>query len=93
MIKHVYLFKLKDPAKAPEIAKKLMTLKERILAIHTMEVGHDFKHAENSYDLIEVCTFETMEKFLEFGADPYHEEIRQYMAGMQSEGIKIDYEL
>ncbi|MCD8105294.1 MAG: Dabb family protein [Lachnospiraceae bacterium] len=58
-----------------------------------MEVGCDFKHAGNSFDLAEICEFETMEDFIRFGKEPYHEEIRQFMSSVSDRGCKIDYEI
>lgn len=93
MIKHVYLYRLKPGVSAQEVAQRLMSLADRVPQIARMEVGHNFKPAENAYDLIESCEFQTMEDFLIFGADAYHEEIRQYMKTVVEHGVKIDYEM
>ncbi len=92
LIRHIYLFTLKDKSKAKEIAAKIMTMKECVPYLKHIEVGVDFKGAENSFDLAEVCTFDTMEDFIRFGTDPYHGEIRSYMETVRETGIKIDYE-
>ncbi|MFG6330548.1 MAG: Dabb family protein [Lachnospiraceae bacterium] len=93
MIRHVYLFKLKDPSRRREAAEKLLTLKERVPEIAHIEVGLDFKGAENSYDLCECVSFKNREDFLAFGENAYHAEIRAYMASVQEDGVKIDYEI
>ena len=93
MIKHVYLFKLKDKSKAPEIIEKLNTLKEKIPYIQELEVATDFKGDANSWDLVQSITFLNMEDFKRFGTDEYHCQIREYMNVMREEGIKIDYEI
>lgn len=93
MIKHVYLYKLKQGISAEEVRQKLLSLRERIPQIARMEVGLNFKPAENAYDLIESCEFNTMEDFRAFGVDTYHEEIRQYMKKTAECGVKIDYEM
>lgn len=93
MIRHIYLFKLKDREKAEDAAKKIMTLKEKIPYMLDMEVGIDFREAENSFELCELCTFKSREDFEKFGSDSYHGEIRRYMDGLKEIGIKIDYEI
>lgn len=93
MIRHIYLFKLKNKEKVQEAADVLMTLKEKIDYIQDIEVGIDFKRAENSYELCELCTFKNREDFERFGSDPYHTKIRQYMDDIRETGIKIDYEI
>lgn len=92
MIKHIYLFKLKDKSRLQEAADRIMTLKEKIPYMVDCEVGIDFKGAENSYDLCEICVFRNREDFLRFGDDPYHGEIRTYMDSVRESGIKIDFE-
>lgn len=93
MIKHVYLFKLRDRASAPEVLRKLETLRDRVPSIHRLELGIDFRGAGNSCDLIEVCEFLTREDFERFGGDAYHEQIRRYLATVVESSCKIDYEL
>lgn len=93
MIKHVYLFKLKPGVDAKEVAARLMTLRDHVPQMAHMEVGFNFKPADNAYDLIESCEFHTMEDFRIFGANAYHEEIRQYMKTVAEHGVKIDYEM
>ncbi len=89
----MYLYKLKPDVDPSRVAAKLMTLRERIPQISAMEVGVNFKSAANAYDLLECCTFEDHAAFAAFGADAYHEEIRQYMKTVQVDGVKIDYEM
>lgn len=91
MIRHVYLYKLKLGVSHQEVAQHLLSLRDHIPQIADMEVGFNFKPAENPYDLIESCAFSTLEDFRTFGADPYHEEIRQYMKTVMECGVKIDY--
>jgi len=93
MIKHIYLFKLKDKSKVDEISAKIMSLKDHIPYMAECEVGVDFKGAANSYDLCEMCVFHNKEDFLRFGNDPYHCAIREYMDEQREIGIKIDYEI
>lgn len=93
MVKHVYLYKLLPGVEPAEVVEKLKTLKAHIPEIHEMEVALGFKRASNSYDLIECCTFLTMDDFLRFGKNDYHELIRQYMDTVRACGVKIDYEI
>lgn len=91
MIRHVYLYKLKDREMAKTAAEKILTMKNAFPYMKELDVGVDFKGAENSYDLCEICTFETMEDFLKFGAESYHDQIRKYMSAITETGCKADY--
>lgn len=92
MIRHVYLYCLKKGADKQEVVRRLMELK-RIPYMIDLEIGLDFKGAENSFELIEICTFASKEDFLRFGDEPLHCQIRAYMDGVRSQGVKIDYEV
>ena len=93
MIKHVYLYKLVDKARAKEVADKLMTMKTYIPSVADVEVGIDFIGAKASFDLLECVECKTTEDFEAFCIDPYHDEIRAYMKTATTEGYKVDYEI
>lgn len=92
MIKHLYLIKLQDHTQASIVAEKLKTLKEHVPELYALEIGIDFKGDANSYDIAECCTFLTKEDFLAFGANAYHESIRQYLKSVQAATAKVDFE-
>ena len=91
MIKHIYLIKLKNRADAPEVAERLQTLKREIPEIASLEIGIDFKGAENSYDLVECVSFRTEADFRRFGENAYHEGIRRYLKTVQLATAKVDF--
>ena len=91
MIKHIYLIKLKNRTDAPAVAERLRTLKREIPEIASLEIGIDFRGAENSYDLVECVSFRTEEDFRRFGENAYHEEIRRYLKTVQLATAKVDF--
>jgi len=93
MIRHIYLINLKEGTDVDAAIEKMMSLKEHIPYMKAMECGVDFKGDSNSWQVCEMCTFETREDFVRFGADPYHAEVRKYMSGIIKDGAKIDYEI
>lgn len=93
MIKHVYLIKLKDPARARGVADRLLGMRDAIPEILDMEVGLDFRGTPTSYDVCEICTFATREDFEVFGRHPRHQQIRDYIDSVQQQIAKADYEL
>ncbi|MBP0962844.1 MAG: Dabb family protein [Oscillospiraceae bacterium] len=93
MIRHIYLINLKEGADVQAAIDKMMSLKEHIPYMKAIECGVDFKGDSNSWQVCEMCTFETREDFVKFGSDPYHAEVRKYMANMIAQGAKIDYEI
>jgi len=91
MVKHVYLIKLKDRSMAAEVVEKIKTLQDNVPSVRRVEAAVDFRGVKGSFDLIEICEFDTMEDFEEFCVDPYHESIRRYMAGVVDGSYKVDY--
>ncbi len=51
MIKHLVLFKLKDPASAEETRDILLSMKGVVEQIREIEVGIDYAHTERSFDV------------------------------------------
>lgn len=91
MVKHVYLIKLKEREWAAEVVEKIRTLQDNVPSILRVEAAADFRGVKGSYDLIEICEFRTMADFEAFCVDPYHEQIRQYMAQVVEHSCKVDY--
>lgn len=91
MVKHVYLFKLKDRKKAEEAAERIRTMKGNVPSITEVEVGIDFRGVKGSYDLIEICIFNTIADFEAFCVDPYHDQIRAYLSTVTEHSCKVDY--
>ena len=91
MVKNLYLIKLKDRSKAKEVVEKIRTLQGNVPSILRVEAAVDFRGVKGSYDLIEICEVQTMADFEEFCVDPYHEQIRQYMAQVVEHSCKVDY--
>lgn len=92
MIKHIYLYKLKDKSQAKEIAAMLMTMKAQIPPVFDVEIGTDFVGAASSFDLAETVVCRNMEDFRAFCVHPYHDKIRAYMKDKYTEGYKVDYD-
>lgn len=91
MVTHVYLIKLRQGIDINEVVTKLKTLKDHAPEIQELIVAADFKHDGNSYDVAEICTFRDEEAFRTFGANSYHEQIRQYLRTVQTATAKVDY--
>ena len=71
--------------------EKIRSLQTYVPSVARAEAAADFRGAENSCDVIEICEFRTMADFEAFCVDPYHEKIRRYMAKVVKTSCKIDY--
>ncbi len=96
MIRHIVLFKLKEPtpelcAKAKEIA---LSMEGKVPMIKGIEVGVDFLHSPRSYDIALQVLLEDQAALDAYQADPYHcGVVKPHMHAVQESSVAIDYEL
>lgn len=93
MIKHVYLYKLKNREDAEMVCEHLKNMTDYIESICGIEIGMDFTNSEKSYDLIQMVSFMTIDDFNAFTAHPYHEEMRVFLKSYVEAGYKVDYQI
>ena len=94
MLMHIVLFKLKD-RRAEKVAKareKLLTLAGRVPQLRSLEVGVDLIHAERSYDLALVTTFDSLADLQAYQAHPKHVEVGGFMRPLCESIVSVDYE-
>ena len=88
MIRHIVLFKLKEPSeenlsKTKEI---LLSMSGRVPELRSIEVGTDFLRSERSYDIALSVEVENRE--------PYHcGVVKPHMHAVRSASVAADYEI
>lgn len=94
MLRHIVLFKLKNPA--PEVLKEtkevLMNMKGKIPELLDIEVGIDVVRSERSYDIALTTTFESLDAMNAYQVHPLHVEVGKYMADVRESAVAVDYE-
>ncbi len=96
MLKHIVLFKLKDPTAETFAAAKqmLLSMKGRVKEIIDIEVGIDLLHTERSYDIALSVTLQDLAALAAYQKDAYHDgEVRQYMRSIAQSSVIADYEM
>lgn len=96
MIKHIVLFKLKDPT-AEECQKAvdvLLGMRGKVPQIITIEAGVDFLRSERSYDVALEVTVKDREALDAYQKDEYHcSVVKPHMHAVRSGSVAIDYEI
>ena len=94
MLMHIVLFKLKDrrPEKVVKAREKLLRLAGRVPQLRSLEVGVDLIHAERSYDLALLATFDSLSDMQAYQVHPNHIEVGEYMRGVYETIVSVDYE-
>lgn len=94
MLRHIVLFKLKNPA--PEVLQEtkevLMNMKGKIPELLDIEVGIDVVRSERSYDIALTTTFESLDAMNAYQVHPLHVEVGKYMADVRESAVAVDYE-
>ncbi|WP_411349574.1 Dabb family protein [Paenibacillus sp. WLX2291] len=94
MIKHIVLFKFKDPSE--EIINKVITglreLEGKVDVIRSIEVGVDVIRSERSYDVALVSDFDSLDDLQTYQVHPDHVKIADYIGTVKESTIAVDYE-
>lgn len=93
MIRHVVLYKLKDPSAQGRQAVKdtLMSLQGKIEVLRSIEVGFDGLGSERSFDVCLVCTFDSLADLHVYAEHPIHLPVRAYMKTATEKSVSCDY--
>ena len=96
MIKHIVMLKLRE--NTPELIEKLsssiLSMRENISQLRSIEVGVDIVHSERSYDLVLIAEFDTMQALAEYQAHSYHcNVVKKAFEDSVIGTVAIDYEI
>lgn len=96
MIKHIVLFKLKDPTpeNVAEAKRVLSSMRGNVPSLRGIEVGSDFLRSERSYDLALEVLLDDAAALEEYQNDPYHVSVvKKHMHAVRETSVAIDYKL
>lgn len=94
MITHVILFKLKDRSpKSIEAARDmLLTLKDTVPVVRSLEAGIDCLHLERSYDIALTVRFDSLADLDVYQKHPEHVKVVIYFRQACDAVVSVDYE-
>ena len=92
MIRHLVLFKLHDPADAPECVDRLHALRGRTAGLLTMDAGADVLRGDASYDVGLVATYADLDGLQAYAADPVHVEFLSWLRPRLAARVVVDSE-
>lgn len=95
MIKHVVMYKLKDPSTLGRQAVKdtLMSLKGKIEVLRSIEVGFDALASERSFDVCLICMFDNLADLQIYSDHPNHLPVRAFMKTATEKSVSCDYNI
>ena len=96
MIKHIVCFKIKEECKGriSHAKETLLSMKDHIDYLVSINVGVDFLHSERSYDIILEVVLPTKEHLDIYQNDEYHcNVVKTLMHEIREASVAIDYEV
>ena len=99
MITHVVMWKFKDTAEGHEKAANLVMAKElleelkgKIPEIRGMQVGLDLVHSAQSYDLVLVARFDSLQALETYRDHPEHQRVVRFLRSVHGGRVVVDFE-
>lgn len=96
MIRHLVMWKLKDNNKADnlqEMKKQLLSLKDKIDVIRSIEVGIDINRSDAAYDIALVSTFDSKDDLQAYQVHPEHVKVAEFVGQVRDKRAVVDYEV
>ncbi|HRX58031.1 MAG TPA: Dabb family protein [Eubacteriales bacterium] len=92
MIKHIIFTKFENPQEqAPIASEMLLSLKDKIPQIVSIETGMDVLHSARSYDMALIVTFNTLDDLKIYDHHPAHEAVRAYIKAHRTASASVDF--
>ncbi len=94
MVRHIVFFKLKDNSESikQEVKKQLLSLKDSINILQSVEVGFNFSKEERAYDIALITDFNSKEDLTTYATHPAHLEVIKYIKTVAIDTKVVDYQ-
>ncbi len=95
MIKHIVFLKLNEKSEdnLQKIVTALRGLKEKIVEVEHLEVGVDFKHGPNSWDIALITHFADRDALAIYATHPDHLPVVDLIGDMCAQRAVVDFEV
>jgi quinol monooxygenase YgiN len=93
MIKHIVMWKLKDPANAAQFKAQLDTCSALVPGIHAFEVAIRQDHLESNMDVVLYSVFEHRASLDAYQTHPQHQAVSAWLGPLRETRCVLDYEI
>lgn len=93
MVKHIVMYKLKEATEQNAIAlqQKFLSMKGKIDVLKDIESGIDVLHSDRSFDVVLICTFDTMQDMEVYRTHEVHLPVMAYVKSVVESSKSVDY--
>lgn len=94
MVTHIVLIRLKDGSKGniEKVRAMLLTLKDAVPVVRSLEAGVDALRTERSYDVALTVVFDSLAALDVYQKHPAHVKVAGYIRGIRDAIAVVDYE-
>lgn len=94
MVKHIVMYKLKEPTEINKQAlkEKFLSMKGKIDLLVDIQSGVDVIKSQRSFDVVLECVFNSMEDLDKYRVHPVHIPVMEYVKSVVEKSHSVDYE-
>ena len=93
MVKHVVMYKLKDPTEQNAIAlqQKFLSMKGKIDVLKSIESGVDVVKSDRSFDVVLICEFDNLADMEVYRTHEVHLPVMAYVKSVVENSKSVDF--
>ena len=94
MIKHIVMYKLKNPSieNCKAMVDKFMSMEGKIDILKSVQAGFDILKRERSFDVCLECVFDSRQDMELYQSHPVHIPVKEFVGGLVEKAHSVDYE-
>lgn len=94
MLKHIVMYKLKNPTpqNIQAMVDKFLSMQGKIDQLLSVKAGADILKSQRSFDVVLECEFESMQKMQEYQVHPVHLPVKEFVGSLVETAHSVDYE-
>ncbi|MFA6064694.1 MAG: Dabb family protein [archaeon] len=99
MIKHIVMWTLKENAEGNTKERNAVLIKEKLEALYgkvpqikKIEVGINYRHEKEDYDVVLISEFETKKELDEYQKHPIHNIAAEFIGKVRDKRVCVDFE-
>ena len=91
MVKHIVMYKLKNPADADDMIARFLSMRGKIEVLRSLDAGKNEVESARAYDVALVCEFDSLEDLSIYANHPVHLPVKEYVHSVIEKAHSVDF--
>ena len=91
MVKHIVMYKLKNPADADEMIARFLSMRGKIEVLRSLNAGKNEVPSARAYDVALECEFDSLEDLSIYADHPVHLPVKAYVHSVIEKAHSVDF--